>query len=596
MSRGVLQRLSDPALVALCVPGDVWPRALLSSTLIPDAWMGLVERPDGRRRFVPAGDDPRPEDDDAVLLVRNRLITVPLDVSGCKASCGNAVDATCELLLKWSARDDDLASLRRSAMFGSNGGLAELSLDRLAQTLNESGARIALQRFVREQDAAHLTTADVRDEFFTALRGALAKFLFEIGASLERVAKLHFSSRTLVASQALERDAQQRLHQIKARELVEQAAIEATHRRLGELSGVFEKLKGLAAGNDRMQWHDLLPSLSPAERGRLLENLWRITPDRRTTSAIVVVAGSEVVWLDPKLPDRIVRRVVLPAELGGVRSANFDEHRNWLLLGAATGVAAIRAEDGEVVTQFAVPAGLTDAGPAARPAGPRTGFNSSAIIGEHVFATHSQLGCWMWPVTGGVPACLLAAEGGVPRTIRAVAAAEGRVLFAADDCVQVYDPADGSLAVIAAADDTIHCLTVLDHQLFVGTADGKVLRLDLRNPEDWWVPYRTNAAVETIHVRRWNDLVELVVPAGPQGIAGVYAEQNVVSRLLESDTPICRSWAADDILVGLNDRRDRLVVLTSSGADRRGHEVALARVLESSIQDACLVTTHPVTT
>src|SRR5688572_9243507 len=119
MSREFLNRLWEPALVALYLPGSAWPRSILSSTLIPDAWMGLVERRDGRRRLVPAGDDPRPDEDDLLLLVRNRLITVPLELRGGKARCGNIVDASCELLLKWAARDDDLAALRRSVFFQS---------------------------------------------------------------------------------------------------------------------------------------------------------------------------------------------------------------------------------------------------------------------------------------------------------------------------------------------------------------------------------------------------------------------------------------------------------------------------------------------
>ncbi len=42
--------------------------------------MGLVQTRDGRRRFVPAGEDPRPESDGQLLLVRNRALTLPLDV------------------------------------------------------------------------------------------------------------------------------------------------------------------------------------------------------------------------------------------------------------------------------------------------------------------------------------------------------------------------------------------------------------------------------------------------------------------------------------------------------------------------------------
>ena len=57
MSREILNRLSDPALVALRCPGSAWGASLFAQTLIPDTWMGLVVRQDGLRRYVPAGED-----------------------------------------------------------------------------------------------------------------------------------------------------------------------------------------------------------------------------------------------------------------------------------------------------------------------------------------------------------------------------------------------------------------------------------------------------------------------------------------------------------------------------------------------------------
>ena len=99
MSRETLSRLTDPTLVALCVSGRAWPKSLLSETRIPDAWMGLVETRDGRRRCVPAGEDPRPDDDDRLLLVRSRPIAASLEAINVSASCGNAVSASGEILL-----------------------------------------------------------------------------------------------------------------------------------------------------------------------------------------------------------------------------------------------------------------------------------------------------------------------------------------------------------------------------------------------------------------------------------------------------------------------------------------------------------------
>lgn len=579
MTRPLDKSLADPTVVAVAVRGVDWPRSMLAETRVPDAWIGLMEKRDARRWLVPSGEAPRADDGDCVTLVRNRPIVVPVEIAECPASCGNVVSGTCELLVRWPARDDELAALRRSLLRDG-----ELTLGALARAVCDGGAGAALRRFLGRHTAAELIREDRRSDALAAIREEMQRFCFECGASIEAVASLRLASATLARREALERDAAHDIERIKSRELVEHAAVAATQRRLVELSAVMEKLQTAAKrGGDEMQWHELLPALSPAERGRLLENLWRVTPDRHATQAIVAIAGDECVWLNPADAEQIIRRVHVSADLGGVRSVSFDAPRRWLLVGAATGVRAIHADDGEVTARFAVP----DA-PATK-----TGFNSAAIIGERVYATHSQLGVWSWALHGDAAAvCILRPENGVPRTIRSIcAAADGRVLFAADDCVYAHDPSRGVLEVVAAADDTIHCVASLEHELFVGVADGKLLRLDLRQPEDWWVPYRSATPIESVQPRRWSDLVELVVPGGPAGVCGVYSEENVVTRLLETATPTRRAWAADDILVALNDRRDRLTVMNAASADRRGRDVVLARTLGGSIQDACLVTT-----
>lgn len=96
----MLDRLTDATILALRCPGSAWPRGLLGGPPIPDAWMGLVETPDGRRRFVPAGEDPRPARDDVLLLVRNRAITVPLELHDAPAACDHGVEARVELLVR----------------------------------------------------------------------------------------------------------------------------------------------------------------------------------------------------------------------------------------------------------------------------------------------------------------------------------------------------------------------------------------------------------------------------------------------------------------------------------------------------------------
>ena len=575
MSRDVSKQFADPRLVAFCVSSDAWPRGLLSQTLIPDAWIGLVEARDGRRRLAPAGEDPRPERDERVTLVRNRPLVVPLEVADCVAAGGNDVRCAADLLLRWQARDDDLAALGRAL-------LAEgaLTLDRLAQQVADAGAARAVQQFVRGRPADELTRGDQRESLCQALREALQRFLFESGATLERVATLRFESESLRLAEARERDSQRRIAQIQSRELVEHAALAATHKRLSGLGEVLAKLRAAAQGDANARWHDLLPALSPAERGRLLENLWRITPDARVADAIVAVCGGECLWIDAG-GGEVTRRAAPPTDLGGLRSVGHAPEVGWLLVGAATGVWALDAASGAVVGRFSA----MDARPVS------TGFNAAVVAGGRVYATHSQLGCWSWAADDAEDVLPLfqPADGGAGSVRAATVAGDGAVLFAVEAAIWHCDPRSGEATEISRGDARISAMTALDTTLYVACEDGRLSRLDLNEPPVLHTAHQASTAAESIVARRWNDLIELVVPAGAQGVVGVYADAGVVAPLLQCAVPLRRAWAADNVVVALTDARDKLIVANGERAERAGVEVALARLTGRSIQDACLI-------
>lgn len=578
MARDVLQRLRDEALAAIRLPGREWPRGLLTETPVPDAWMGLALKREGRRWFVAAGDFPRVAEDDELVLIRNRAFSVPLQMHDATASCGNQIHAEAEALIRWDAREADLAAFRQTFL-----SLNELSVQQLAERIAEGGGLTALRHFIRIRPAETLVSEDARPGFLEALRIGLQRLAFEAGFIIERITKFAADSPTFARFKARERESSQRLEELKAREVIEKAAVEAAARRLDEMSGLLGKLQTTAQRDGGSQWSSLLPTLSPAERGRLLENLWRLTPNARVATAVVVVAGNECVWLDPAAPERVQRRVTLSDELGGLRSVwhcsvSGDVR---LFVGAATGVWMLNGATGQVLSTFKVDATQR----------PRTGFNAMAVAGDQLFATHSQLGCWSWPLADPAAAvAILAPNGGVPKTIRAIAAAENLIYFAADDCVHVYDPGSAALRVQSAADDVIHCLALAGRTLYVGTEHGRLLRQDLSRPDDWFAAFRTTGPLESVVVRRWGDLVELVVPAGPQGVDAVYEEQNVVVRLVESGQSIRKAWASDDLVVGLSERRDRLIVSRASQPDRRGVEALISRLMSASVQDVCILT------
>jgi hypothetical protein len=116
MAGSFIDRLGSAGLVAACVDAEAVPHSFMSpARVVPENWMALIERADGRRRFVPAGQEPRPERDEFVLFVRQGQIAVPFAAEGAAAD-KHDVTVSGELLVHWQARDDELASLRRTLL------------------------------------------------------------------------------------------------------------------------------------------------------------------------------------------------------------------------------------------------------------------------------------------------------------------------------------------------------------------------------------------------------------------------------------------------------------------------------------------------
>ncbi len=578
MGVSILEQLEREDLLALRFRGSDWPRGVFSQTLIPDKWMGLLTKADGRRRFAPAGGDPRPDADDTLMLVRNRPLTVPVVVESAPTSDAHEVHATIELLVRCPARDDELAAFQNTLLERS-----ELTHDQLARAVNKQGVANVLRQYIREHAAEVLVQSDQRNAIIELLRTELKQFLFSAGLELEGLGRCAFESDSFARHAALERQTARRVQELEARNVVEAAAREATHRRLDDLNDILGKLKSAANADGSLQWHELLPSLTPGERNRILENLWRLTPNRTIAREIVVVAGRACAWFGVGAAGGSTRQIQLPDDLGGLRSIAYDQFGGTLLVGAALGVWRLTA-DGEVLAKYAVPDVEL----------PRTGFNEVATSESRLFATHSQLGAWAWTLDDPTAAeCLLTVSDGQPRTVRAVTLDEqGRVLIAVDDRVRAFGTDGELLWESPPADGTIHCISPLEQLLYVGTEGGALQRCALDLPQAWTHVHRAHAAIESIVARRWDDLVELVIPSGREGVLGVYGSEGSVSRLMQAPTSIRRVWASDDALVALAGGRDRLFVQRATQTEQEVREVPAARLLGRSVQDVCLVTSR----
>lgn len=566
----VLEQLAEPTLIALRCKGADWGGSLLAPQPIPDKWMGLLIKPDGRRWPVPSGDDPRPGRADTLVLVRNQPLTTPLLLREAASADNHVVHAEIELLLRCPYEAQDLAAFHTGLLTSET-----LSLTELQAAVIRAGADAALGQFIRLHTAAELTTGDLRAALLDSLRAVLQPLAFTAGLTVKDLGRIHFESPTFAAQQATARDATQRAEHLAARSAVEQAALAATRQRLAGLDEILAKLKAVAAGED-VRWRSLLPALTPGERGRLLANLWRVTPHGAATGAIVVATDQELAWLTPANPDQVTRRIPLPRDLGGLRSVTVADNGT-LLIGAARGVWQVSAA-GETMQAYALPEGVEAT----------TGFNAATLHEDHLYATHSQLGAWRWPLAAPTAAqCFLQPENGSPRTIRGVQVTDdARVLLAADDGVRAFDTEATPLWQSAPAGGRIQALAAHGSWVYICTSAGVVAALNVTAPERWDVLHRTNHPSESLQIRQWDDLCELVVAAGAGGVLGLYDEEGLSARLLQPGFSVRRVWASNDLLVALSDTRDRLAILTADAATPV--EVPIARLLGRTVQDAAL--------
>lgn len=570
-------KFSDASVVSFRLSGEEWPRSALAPVLIPDAWFALLSKPDGRRWIVPSGEDPRPERGDVLTLMRNRAMVVPLEVIDAVSADSFAIRAAAQILVRWPMREDALDAFRRGLFSES-----PLSLARLCELFSDHGGRRGLQKYVAGHTAESLLGADHTDALADFLRGQMRAVLFENGMEIERVASFRCECPSLQDQLRRRQETSARLERIKAREMVEQAALEAARRRVGELSGLFEKLRA-AAGGEGGRWHDLLPALAPNERVRLLENLWRVTPDRETARHVIVVAGYDCIWLNPRELRPIEHRIRFPADLGKARSVCFANESLWV--GAADGVWRLSPADGEIRGCFRV-SGAT---------GARTGFNAVAVQNGRLYATHSQYGVWSWSLDAGDGRAEFAPSDGMPRRIRCCTSDERGVYFAADDRVLLLNPGHAPECIAAVGRGEIRAMAIVNDEVYLGTDEGMLLRDRIDGTQGVCeCLYRAPAAIETIAARRWSDMTELVFPAGMDGVLNLFAEEGVCGRLLESSHQVIRrAWVADDLIVAMRDLRDRLILLHADEPSRGGRTISMIDLLGREIEDACIVTAPP---
>lgn len=451
----------------------------------------------------------------------------------------------------------------------------------------QPGIRAALAKIAAEHDAATLVDGGAGEAVVKAVREAVDAACFSAGMKRELPPTVQFESDALREVQEARQEATRRQAEHEARRQVQEALRRAQDEHLDHLSDLLGRVRDLAEASPEVELPELLRTFNERQRGELYEALFAAEQPDEHTRWIVVAAGEELLFFDPEQTDRPGQRLTIAGPAGPVRSiqsASTADGQVILLLGAATGVYRSPIDDAEPDTTLLV----------AGAPGVRGGFNAVAQAGDCVWASHSELGLYEWPLanpTAGRQRFQQITRNA--RAVRHVQVFDGNLYASIDERVIAW-PADGAgdqpARAYTGSRATITAVCATPDGVFAGNSEGDILHWPLDRESD---PERLHQGSQRAAESVW-----LLATHGVRRLVYTDTSLRVHARVV-GDSFCCgyeaggqtlrRVEVAPDAIVATNDLRDRLLYWIPSTPSRPRATISVASLCGHSIQDVCLV-------
>lgn len=552
---------------------------LLSRSLdVPSGWIALVGRTSGEARVYAGGATIEGNGISHLLLVRSEPVQIELVEDRLPCADGYQCTAHIRLWIRVVGETGDLDSFRTTVL----GSGETLDVDQLASYVRWH-CRRAITQFAEARSAADLVDGRDRDAAAALIAERLKPPLFAAGMALHQPALVRFECPALV-------DVRARAESVNVRQRIDETLAEARRKRLTDLESLLGQLQALGARSPGVELGELLRMFNETQRGQLYGALWSLLPVAERTQWIAVVAGNDLLCFDPNLPDAPARRVELNGPAGALRSVRVHQppgRAPVLLVGAARGVYEIDADTLRIQAAHTFVPGLD--------AELRGGVNAAAIGDGHVFATHSEIGLMRWPV--GVerePEFLLQAWTREARTTRQAQIDGNTLWLAIDDQVvgcPVADVTEASAKRLSGSRDRITALHAAGPDVFAGNKCGDILHWRIDKADDVECLLRGDGSPV--------EAVQHVLTGGVPQVAFAERGTPAIQLLAIGDTFVCRYEAgaqdvrrcavAGDLLVAINDTRDRLLCWRPGETGTPFAQVRVSAQYGHSIQDVCLV-------
>ena len=533
---------------------------------LPAQWAALVTRETGDHVMVQAGGTVDGHDADEVLFVRASVFEVHVEEEGLITKDKFQARADGQLRLSLIPERAELLSFRQAVL----GSYREAGTDNVARYL-QPALRAALTRIAAEREAGSLVGAGSSDAVSNALTSPTARF----------------ESQTLEQVRRTQDETARRRHEHEAARELQQALDRAQGKHLDHLASLLTRLQEMASASPEVELGDLIRTFSEQQRGEVYEALFKSEPATSRTRWYAVAVGDELLFFEPQSLEAPARRLTITGAAGPVRSIQTvtePDGQSALLLGAATGVYRLPTERAEPDLTFHVE-GLPSV---------RGGFNAAVVVGDRIFATHSELGVREWHLDEpGAARSRFESMTRPAKAVRSIAFFEGDLYCSIDDRV-IRWPADSTddhpTHIYTGSNATITALQVTPDGLFAGTSNGDVLHWPGGRDA---VPDRphtgSNRPVESLWLLSCHGVRRLVFTDTSVYVHARVLGDSFACRYEAGGQTLRRVEVAPDVLVATNDLRDRLICWTPGEPARPFATIGVSRICQRSIQDVCLV-------
>ncbi len=567
----------NPDMVAMLATSDDVFSLLNRQIVVPPSCAALVWGPDPHPWVVEAGQSLSSNVVEEFLLVRTSPVFLQYDVGQIFSQDGFEFRADVRISVSIVKDRTDLASFRK-AVVGSANCVSIADLKRHCAEAVQS----SLSASAGTLSAADLATASKWESFDGFLIERFKPVGFESGLSLGTDPRAEFASTAYEESRKVEQTTQRRMQAMAADEQLREAATQARQKHLAGLGTLLEQVRDMADKSGGLDVADLIKTFDPGQRGALYEGLVALNRLVRRTRAVLVIAGQEIIWLDPNSPERPIKKQTLDGGGGPLRSIRITQvdGKPAFLVGAKRGVHVVDPEEG-AGQMYALPDAFQ----------PKGGVNAALITEKSVFATHSEVGLIRWArvMPNIAELCLEDVTQGAKSVRELQIDEDGCLWFAVNSLVVGWHPDRDDAPIVLPAQAEVVAMIVRDNAVIAGLSNGSVIRWRHGRAEEaealrahGGLPVRSlgwlsGGGIPRLLVADGSPCVDLQVLG--DSFRGEY----------RANRPVRWAFGAHDFLVGVDAARDQIIFWKIEQPAQPVAMVSIGRLTGRSIHDVAIL-------